>query len=144
MLSVLTTRVLFDAPSRLNTLPVAFIMAKSPQASILRKAGLEACQVLVPTDAKFAARQASYWSRSARSLQLACIVQPQSTQDDAAVVRSLVAAKIIFAVRSGGHTAWAGANNIGSDDLKWAQRGQGKTGAMITPRATVDSRVNGI
>ncbi|RYP24613.1 hypothetical protein DL765_000439 [Monosporascus sp. GIB2] len=88
-------------------------MSTCPQANTLREAGLRADQILMPSDAEFAARQSSYWSRSARSLQPACIVEPESAQDVAAAVRALVAARVPFAVRSGGHMAWAGANNIG-------------------------------
>lgn len=88
-------------------------MATSPQAECLRKAGLAPDRILMPSDASYAERQASYYSRSPRALQPACIVQPQSAQEVAAAVRTLVAAQVPFAVRSGGHTSWVGANNIG-------------------------------
>ncbi|KAF4962282.1 hypothetical protein FSARC_9635 [Fusarium sarcochroum] len=86
-----------------------------PQPSILQaeslvKAGLES-RILTPTDAEFSARQESYWSNSAK-IKPACIVQPRTPEEVAAVVKALVAAGQNFAVRSGGHTNWAGSNNI--------------------------------
>ncbi|KAF5025129.1 hypothetical protein F66182_2830 [Fusarium sp. NRRL 66182] len=81
-----------------------------PQAACLVAAGLESL-ILTPTDAEFTARQESYWSNSAK-IKPACIVQPQTPEDVASVVRALAAAGQKFAVRSGGHTSWAGSNNI--------------------------------
>ncbi|KAL7929298.1 hypothetical protein V8C35DRAFT_316036 [Trichoderma chlorosporum] len=92
-------------------------MAILPQAECLFDAGLKPDQVFTTSDASFNARQSSYWSRSAQSLQPACIVQPHSAQEVSAAVRALVAARIPFAVRSGGHMAWAGSNNIGADGV---------------------------
>lgn len=83
------------------------------QADCLLQAGIEKTQVLLPASPRFAERQASYYSRGAQSLRPACIVQPRSAQDVSAAVRALVAAGVPFAVRSGGHTAWAGSNGIG-------------------------------
>ncbi|KAK7926906.1 hypothetical protein PG985_003904 [Apiospora marii] len=56
-------------------------------------------------------RQATYWSDSAK-LVPACIVQPRTADEVAKAVQILAATKTRFAVRSGGHTQWAGANNI--------------------------------
>lgn len=47
----------------------------------------------------------------------ACIVSPQNTQDVSTVVKTLVqlheeGQSCLFAIRSGGHTSWAGASNI--------------------------------
>ncbi|KAK4062461.1 CAZyme family AA7 [Trichoderma aggressivum f. europaeum] len=92
-------------------------MTISPQADCLFEAGLKSDQVFTASDAGFSARQSSYWSRSAQSLQPACIVQPRSAQEVATVVRALVTARIPFAVRSGGHMTWAGSNNIGADGV---------------------------
>ena len=92
-------------------------MATCPQVDFLKEAGLKADRILVPSDADFVARQASYWSCSARSLRPACIVQPRSAREVAAAVRALVPARVPFAVRSGGHTAWASANTIGADGV---------------------------
>ncbi|EON98948.1 putative fad binding domain containing protein [Phaeoacremonium minimum UCRPA7] len=81
-----------------------------PQAECLINAGLQA-QVLLPTEADYIAREESYWSNSAK-LKPACIVRPRSSQEVAVAVKALVAAGQKFAVRSGGHTQWAGSNNI--------------------------------
>ncbi|TGJ78881.1 hypothetical protein E0Z10_g9882 [Xylaria hypoxylon] len=72
-------------------------MSACPQADCLRAGGISSDQVLLPSDADFAVRQCSYLSRSAQSLQQSCIVQPRSSLEVAAVVRSLVAARIPFA-----------------------------------------------
>ncbi|KAI1122105.1 hypothetical protein F5Y10DRAFT_254872 [Nemania abortiva] len=92
-------------------------MSPCPQVDCLHAAGLSSDQVLLPSETNYAVRQSSYSSRSAQSLQPSCIVQPRSSSEVAAVVQSLVAAHIPFAVRSGGHMAWAGANNIGADGV---------------------------
>ncbi|KAK3325029.1 hypothetical protein B0H66DRAFT_491692, partial [Apodospora peruviana] len=81
-----------------------------PQAECLIHAGLQS-QILLPTDADYAARQDSYWSSSAK-LKPACIIQPRSAEHVSATLKALVAANQKFAVRSGGHTNWAGSNNI--------------------------------
>lgn len=60
-------------------------------------------------------RTASYWSVSAQ-LTPQCIVQPLSTAEVTTIVKTLVThaacGETRFAVRSGGHTTWAGSNNI--------------------------------
>lgn len=88
----------------------AFPKPECPQAELLAKGGLQA-QVLVPTDADYAARQDSYWSNSAK-IKPACIVRPRSAHEVSLTVKTLVAAGEKFAVRSGGHTQYAGSNNI--------------------------------
>lgn len=79
----------------------------------LEAAGL--AHVLYPTSAEYANRTASYWSVSAQ-LEPNCIVQPTCKDDVVKVVKTLVGgescSKTQFAVRSGGHTTWAGSNNI--------------------------------
>ncbi|KAM0284018.1 hypothetical protein ACHAQH_002213 [Verticillium albo-atrum] len=69
-------------------------------------------QVLVVSDPSYEARLESWWSSSAR-LRPACIVRPKNAQDVAKVV-SVLAQNTAgnFAVRSGGHSHWAGGNNI--------------------------------
>ncbi|KAM5347353.1 hypothetical protein ACJ41O_010358 [Fusarium nematophilum] len=81
-----------------------------PQAEALVAAGLQS-RILSPTDAEYTARQESYWSNSAK-IKPACIVQPRTPEEVASTVKALVAAGQKFAVRSGGHTNWAGSNNI--------------------------------
>lgn len=67
--------------------------------------------VLRPFNAEYSARQASYWSNSAK-LEPACIVRPRNAKEVATAIQTLAAAAEKFAVRSGGHTQWAGSNNI--------------------------------
>ncbi|CAI6336800.1 unnamed protein product [Periconia digitata] len=79
----------------------------------LQEAGL--AHVLYPNSTDYADRTASYWSVSAQ-LAPSCMVQPTSTSDVVQVVNTLVksasCSSTKFAVRSGGHTVWAGSNNI--------------------------------
>ncbi|KAF2010251.1 FAD-binding domain-containing protein [Aaosphaeria arxii CBS 175.79] len=79
----------------------------------LQGAGLQ--NVLFSGDAAYKNRTESYWSVSAQ-LTPHCIVQPTSTDDVVKVVNILVGdgacSSTKFAVRSGGHTTWAGSNNI--------------------------------
>lgn len=71
--------------------------------------------VLYPSDEQYLARSSSYWSVSAQ-LSPSCIVQPISTEEVSKTVKTLVGdpgcEQERFAVRSGGHTTWAGSNNI--------------------------------
>ncbi len=71
--------------------------------------------VLYPGEATYEARVESYWSRVAQ-LTPWCIVQPYSVIEVAQAVTALVNAnktqQCQFAVRSGGHSTWAGAANI--------------------------------
>ncbi|KAL6152868.1 hypothetical protein ACJQWK_11479 [Exserohilum turcicum] len=76
----------------------------------LKNAGLS--NIYMQDDAQYKARTDSYWSVSAQ-LAPTCIVQPVSTQEVATAVKTLGAnTGCSFAVRSGGHTTWAGSNNI--------------------------------
>jgi len=83
------------------------------QCQALENAGL--AHVLYPNSTEYENRTVSYWSVSAQ-LAPSCIVQPECTQDVVKVVNTLVkdtsCASTKFAVRSGGHTVWAGSNNI--------------------------------
>ncbi|KAI1404447.1 hypothetical protein F4819DRAFT_483619 [Hypoxylon fuscum] len=81
-----------------------------PQAEPLIQSGLKS-RILLPTDAAYAARIDSYWCNSAK-LRPSCIVQPQSANEVSKVVAALAKANQPFAVRAGGHTNWAGSNNI--------------------------------
>jgi len=79
-------------------------------ADQLRQAGLE---VLVPSDGAYAARQESYFSKTASRLAPACIVRPMSAAEVSSAVRILSSGEgHRFAIRSGGHAPNAGASNI--------------------------------
>ena len=57
----------------------------------------------------------SYFSQQEQELKPSCIVKPNSAQDVATAVKLLTALgqfECPFAVRGGGHTAWAGSANI--------------------------------
>ncbi|KAI0185945.1 hypothetical protein EV127DRAFT_514865 [Xylaria flabelliformis] len=77
-------------------------------AEALRKAGI---QVLNPDEPEYEERNKSYWSNSAK-LSPKLIVRPRDASEVSIVIKQLVAAGEVFAVRSGGHTQWAGSNNI--------------------------------
>jgi FAD/FMN-containing dehydrogenase len=84
-----------------------------PESSLTEdfvQAGLKA-QALVSSDAEYSAREESYWSNTAK-IAPACIVRPKSTEEVSSTIQALVAAKQKFAIRSGGHTPYAGAANI--------------------------------
>ncbi|KAH5750760.1 hypothetical protein HBI88_237360 [Parastagonospora nodorum] len=93
-------------------LPVAWAQ-NSTCCQALQDAGL--AHVLYPNSTDYANRTVSYWSVSAQ-LEPSCIVQPTCTSDVVKVVDTLVKGESCsstkFAVRSGGHTVWAGSNNI--------------------------------
>lgn len=66
----------------------------------------------MPNNALYSERIESYWSLTSQ-LTPECFVQPQNTEEVAAVVEVLLQeTQCPFAVRSGGHSSTAGANNI--------------------------------
>ncbi|RYP43670.1 hypothetical protein DL768_009801 [Monosporascus sp. mg162] len=79
----------------------------------LRQAGLE--DVLYVTGQQlYEARIASYWSLTPR-LKPWAFVQPRSTEEVSQAVKAIVRTNDCkLAIRSGGHMAWAGANNTES------------------------------
>lgn len=80
------------------------------QCEALKDAGLT--HIYTQDDEQYKARTESYWSVSAQ-LAPKCIVQPVSTEEVATAIKTLGAENASkFAVRSGGHTTWAGSNNI--------------------------------
>lgn len=84
--------------------------SERPVAEDLVQAGLKA-QALAPSDAEYSAREDSYWSNTAK-IAPGCIVRPNSAEEVSSTIQALVAAKQKFAIRSGGHTPYAGAANI--------------------------------
>ncbi|KAJ4983181.1 6-hydroxy-D-nicotine oxidase [Stagonosporopsis vannaccii] len=96
--------------------------------------------VVYPSDEQYLNRTSSYWSVSAQ-LSPNCIVQPISTEGVSMTVKTLVedagCKDERFAIRSGGHTTWAGSNNINGGvtiDL----------GLMNTTTLDIDSKVASI
>jgi hypothetical protein len=74
--------------------------------------------VSYPGNASYAASLASYFSAQEEEVQPACIVAPTTTNQVAEVVATLAVLQTLspktgeFAIRSGGHTPFAGAANI--------------------------------
>ncbi|KAF3400409.1 Bifunctional solanapyrone synthase, partial [Talaromyces pinophilus] len=73
-------------------------------------------KVAFPDNPAYTSALSSYFSQQEAAVQPACIVLPQTTSDVSAAVVALQKSeggqRSLFAVRSGGHTAWAGAANI--------------------------------
>lgn len=66
----------------------------------------------MPNHTLYSERVGSYWSLTSQ-LTPECFVQPRDTDEVAAVVEVLLQeTECPFAVRSGGHSSTAGANNI--------------------------------
>ncbi|KAI1409393.1 hypothetical protein F5Y13DRAFT_203571 [Hypoxylon sp. FL1857] len=82
----------------------------NPQAEPLIRNGLRS-RILFPADATYTSRVDSYWCNNAK-LRPSCIVQPHSAQEVSKAVAALAKANQPFAVRAGGHSNWAGSNNI--------------------------------
>ncbi|KAK5087911.1 hypothetical protein LTR05_002127 [Lithohypha guttulata] len=91
-----------------NNLTVAFC------CEVLELAGLGDL-ILYPGAESYDERVGSYWSEAAQ-LTPTCFVQPRDAVEVAQVVSTLVESNNTypckFAVRSAGHTTWAGSNNI--------------------------------
>ncbi|KAH9875025.1 hypothetical protein J1614_004513 [Plenodomus biglobosus] len=77
---------------------------------LLFAAGLQDL-VLLPESTAYVDRQASYWAANA-ALQPNCIIQPRTTEQVSLVVKVLAESKGPLAIRSGGHTQWAGSNDV--------------------------------
>jgi len=80
------------------------------QCERLRDAGLQSL-VLLPESDAYVKREATYWAKNV-ALNPSCIVQPRTSQDVSRVVKVLANADGLVALRSGGHTQWAGSNDI--------------------------------
>jgi FAD/FMN-containing dehydrogenase len=97
-------------------------------------------QILLPSDDEYKERQESFWSLYSK-VEPACIVRPTTANEVSAIVKTLVASGQKFAVRSGGHTQWAGANNIQDgvtidlQFLNWTRFDEKTTNADIGPGA---------
>lgn len=69
---------------------------------------------MYPGSAAYKTSIGSYWAENVQ-LEPTCILQPRTAQEVSFAVSTLVAADggaCKFAIRGGGHTTWAGANNI--------------------------------
>jgi hypothetical protein len=80
------------------------------QCALLTAAGLQDL-LLLPGSNAYEDRQASYWAANA-PLRPRCIVQPRTTEEVSQVIKILAHANGHLALRSGGHTQWAGSNDV--------------------------------
>lgn len=97
-------------PSRTLLVKLETLIFVPFQCSALVAGGLKS-QVYFPNTSNYEAREGSYWSANAR-LSPSCIVQPRNTNEVSAAISILSQAPGNFAVRSGGHSHWAGGSNI--------------------------------
>lgn len=70
--------------------------------------------VAFPGSTAYASSLASYFSVQQESVHPSCVVTPQTGQDVSKTLKTLDADDLdcLFAIRSGGHTSWAGASNV--------------------------------
>lgn len=80
------------------------------QSNPFLAAGLQEL-LLLPKSNGYAAREASYWAANV-PLHPNLIIQPRTTKDVSRIVKVLAKTGGLAAVRSGGHTQWAGSNDI--------------------------------
>jgi FAD/FMN-containing dehydrogenase len=83
---------------------------KSFQCDRLLDSGLQGLVLLPDCDA-YIQREASYWAANV-PLHPRCIVQPRTSEDVSRIVKVLENTDGLVAIRSGGHTQWAGSNDI--------------------------------
>ncbi|UPX18393.1 uncharacterized protein EKO05_0008695 [Ascochyta rabiei] len=67
--------------------------------------------VLLPDSDAYKDRQTSYWAANV-AMHPNCIVQPRTKEEVSHVLKVLVKAGGPIALRSGGHTQWAGSNDV--------------------------------
>ncbi|KAF5846786.1 hypothetical protein GGP41_004899 [Bipolaris sorokiniana] len=91
---------------------VSATMGTDPSTCCATLKNANLTHIYMQDDQQYKDRTNSYWSVSAQ-LQPKCIVQPVSTAEVATAIKVLGADPgCTFATRSGGHTTWAGSNNI--------------------------------
>ncbi|KAH3940844.1 hypothetical protein HBI56_066130 [Parastagonospora nodorum] len=78
--------------------------------ALLYAAGLQNL-VLLPGSPSYIDRQSSYWAANT-PLHPKCIVQPRTTEQVSLIIKTLAKVKGPLAIRSGGHTQWAGSNDV--------------------------------
>lgn len=88
----------------------ALEIASATATAALREAGF-ADLISISDYDLYSERIADYWSLAAQKKPY-CMMHPKTTQDVATILKTIVATRECrFAVRSGGHIAWA-ANNL--------------------------------
>ena len=74
-------------------------------------------KVHIPGSPGYEANQFSYFAAFENEVTPACFIQPETAEDVAAIIKYaqlafMTGKRAQFAIRSGGHTAWAGSANI--------------------------------
>ncbi|KAH8593811.1 hypothetical protein B0O99DRAFT_546392 [Bisporella sp. PMI_857] len=108
--ALVTTALMFSSPILAAPQETGASTSAIDGCTALYLAGLRS-QLYYPGETKYVAREASYWSIDAR-IGPNCIIQPRNTAEVANVVKILSTSSSNFAVRSGGHSQWAGGSNI--------------------------------
>ena len=96
--------------------------------------------VFFPGTPEYTASAGSYWAAFENELKPACIIKPTKAEEVAGVIKFLrpfcLTGGVQLAIRSGGHTGWAGSANItGGITLDL----QGLNGVSVDPSTKVAS-----
>ena len=134
--AALLLAVAFLAPSALS-----FGTFSSPRMDCNAIANALPGRVYTPGSTQYETSDRSYFAAFENELSPACIVQPQSSADVSTVIKTIAShAPGYLAIRSGGHTPWAGAANINNGvtlDL------QALTGVRVNPNTGIASIASG-
>ena len=69
-------------------------------------------RVQFPGTPGYSANKVSYFTQFESEVSPACFIQPQSAQEVSAIIKHVRSSSSNLAIRSGGHTTWAGSANI--------------------------------
>ena len=98
-------------------------------------------RVYAPGSTQYETSDSSYFAAFENELSPACIVQPQNSAEVSTVIKTIASHGLGYlAIRSGGHTPWAGAANINGGvtlDL------QALTGVRVNPNTGIASVASG-
>ena len=98
-------------------------------------------RVYAPGSTEYETSDRSYFAAFENELSPACIVQPRSSAEVSTVIKTIASRALGYlAIRSGGHTPWAGAANINNGvtlDL------QALTGVRVDPNTGIASIASG-
>ncbi|KAI0532201.1 FAD-binding domain-containing protein [Xylaria digitata] len=106
----LITTTLLGFQAIAESIRQASLAASSICCQVIQGAGIP--NVYFPNDAVYLERVESYWSLTSQ-LTPECFVLPRSTEEVSVLIKTLVKeTQCQFAIRGGGHSSTAGANNI--------------------------------
>lgn len=96
--------------------------------------------VFFPGSVEYTASTGSYFSAFENELQPTCIVRPNNAKELAEIIRLIspaaLSGQIQLAIRSGGHTPWAGSANINNGITLDLQK---MTGVNVNPQTDIVS-----